>query len=125
VVGLSGDLGAGKSEFARATIRARAGLDLDVPSPTFTLLQLYELPGLLLGHADLYRLASAGEVLALGLDEVTRQGALLVEWPERADDLLPAEPLMLSLAEGAAPDARILQVAAPASWTARLEALCP
>lgn len=83
VVALRGDLGAGKTALARAIIRALAGdRDLDVPSPTFTLVQTYEgrLPVL---HADLYRLGSPDEVEQLGLDD-TPSGVVLVEWPEIA-----------------------------------------
>jgi tRNA threonylcarbamoyl adenosine modification protein YjeE len=97
VVALEGDLGAGKTELARAVIRSLAGADIPVPSPTFTLLQAYELPGLTVTHADLYRLSDPSEVLELGLDEAWEQGAVLVEWPERAGDLLPAERLTLHL----------------------------
>ena len=89
VVLLEGDLGAGKSELARAVIRSLAGAEIAVPSPTFTLVQTYELPGLEVSHADLYRLADDGEVAELGLDECWQRGALLVEWPERAPWLWP------------------------------------
>ncbi|HXW50264.1 MAG TPA: tRNA (adenosine(37)-N6)-threonylcarbamoyltransferase complex ATPase subunit type 1 TsaE, partial [Xanthobacteraceae bacterium] len=70
LVTLSGDLGAGKTTFARALIRALAGDDnIDVPSPTFTLVQLYELPRFSLVHADLYRISSATELAELGFDD--------------------------------------------------------
>ncbi len=94
---LEGDLGAGKSELARAVIRARAGAEIEVPSPTFTLLQVYDLPGLAVGHADLYRLAGPGEVHELGLEDCWAGGALLVEWPGRAPGAWPAERLQVEL----------------------------
>jgi tRNA threonylcarbamoyl adenosine modification protein YjeE len=99
VLALEGDLGAGKTELARAVIRARAGADIPVPSPTFTLLQVYDLPGLTLTHADLYRLGGGdpAELAELGLEETWETGALLVEWPERALDLLPTDRLSLRL----------------------------
>lgn len=97
VVLLVGDLGAGKSELARAVIRARAGEAITVPSPTFTLLQTYVFPGLEIGHADLYRLSDPREAEELGLEECWQRGALLVEWPERAPDLWPAERLLVRL----------------------------
>jgi tRNA threonylcarbamoyl adenosine modification protein YjeE len=125
VVGLSGDLGAGKSELARGLIRARAGAAIEVPSPTFTLLQLYELPDLLIGHADLYRLGDPDEIVTLGLDEVLQRGALVVEWPERAHGALPGDPLMLMLTETDRPDARLLMIEAGPSWQDRLQALLP
>jgi tRNA threonylcarbamoyl adenosine modification protein YjeE len=99
VVLLEGDLGAGKSEFARAVIRTVAGAAITVPSPTFTLLQVYALPALEVAHADLYRLAEESEAQELGLEECWRHGALLVEWPERAPSLWPAERLELQLAQ--------------------------
>lgn len=102
VVLLQGDLGAGKSEFARAVIRALAGERITVPSPTFTLLQTYDLSSLQIGHADLYRIAEQSEVAEIGLEECWRNGALLVEWPERAPWLWPTESLTIELS--AAPD---------------------
>lgn len=125
VVALEGDLGAGKTELARAVVRARAGAEIAVPSPTFTLLQVYELPGLTLTHADLYRLGGGGdpdEARELGLEEAWESGALLVEWPERALDLLPRDRLTLRLrhlADGGAgggAEARGLEIVAAGRW---------
>jgi tRNA threonylcarbamoyl adenosine modification protein YjeE len=97
VVLLTGDLGAGKSELARAVIRGLAGTDIAVPSPTFTLLQSYELPGLEVTHSDLYRIGDASEIDELGLEECWQRGAVLVEWPDRAPWLWPAERLTVTL----------------------------
>jgi tRNA threonylcarbamoyl adenosine modification protein YjeE len=118
VVALEGDLGAGKTELARAVIRSLAGADIPVPSPTFTLLQAYELPGLTVTHADLYRLSDPSEVLELGLDEAWEQGAVLVEWPERAGDLLPAERLTLHLRHvpEAGAEARDIEIEGGERW---------
>jgi N-acetylmuramate 1-kinase len=88
---LEGDLGAGKSTFARAVIRA--ALDdpaADVPSPTFSLVQSYPTPRLEITHADLYRLSEPSEVDELGLVEACHSGAVLVEWPERGRGPGPA-----------------------------------
>ena len=82
---LDGPIGAGKTHFARALIKARlaaVGRDEDVPSPTFTLIQTYA-ADVELWHADLYRLGDSGEVSELGLDEAFETAICLVEWPDR------------------------------------------
>lgn len=95
---LSGDLGAGKSSLARAILRAIADdEELEVPSPTFTLVQSYDLR-LPVSHFDLYRLGHPGELTELGFDEALENGICLVEWPEMADGELPAERITLRLA---------------------------
>ena len=84
---LEGDLGAGKSTFARAFIRALAprGAEFDIPSPTFTLVQTYTETRIPVAHADLYRTNSASELGELGLDELIQDHVVVVEWPERLD----------------------------------------
>jgi tRNA threonylcarbamoyl adenosine modification protein YjeE len=94
---LSGDLGAGKSTLARALLRALADDDeLEVPSPTFTLVQAYDLR-IAAAHFDLYRLADGSELDELGFDEALANGICLVEWPEMADGLLPANTIRMQL----------------------------
>jgi N-acetylmuramate 1-kinase len=96
VVALSGGLGAGKTSFARALIRHLAGdAALEVPSPTFTLVQAYALPRLAVVHADFYRVADASELAELGLDDA--DALTLVEWPERALDFLRPDRLDIVL----------------------------
>ncbi len=98
VVALWGDLGAGKTTLARALIRAVADApDLEVPSPTFTLVQTYATPRLTVAHFDLYRL-SGDELEEIGFADAAIDGAVLVEWPDRAGDRLPRERLDVSLA---------------------------
>lgn len=97
-----GDLGAGKSTLARALIRCMAdNMDLDVPSPTFTLVQTYQMR-IALAHFDLYRIADPQELIELGLDEALAEGAVLMEWPDRAGDDLPVDAIHIRLSEEAA-----------------------
>lgn len=98
VITLSGDLGAGKTAAARALIRYLAGDDaLEVPSPTFTLVQGYELPSYPLVHADLYRVNDPGELEEIGLSPLPDGTVALIEWPERAPGVLPADRIDIAL----------------------------
>jgi tRNA threonylcarbamoyladenosine biosynthesis protein TsaE len=114
LVALAGDLGAGKTELARGILTA-LGLTGPMPSPTFTLVQVYEAPRLVVHHYDLYRLEDPRELAELGLDEALEQGAVLVEWPDRAGGLLPEDALIVSLTM---PDAqcRRAELTGPARW---------
>ncbi|MBB3897667.1 tRNA (adenosine(37)-N6)-threonylcarbamoyltransferase complex ATPase subunit type 1 TsaE [Roseococcus suduntuyensis] len=98
VILLRGPLGAGKSALARAFLRAASGdAALEVPSPTFTLVQSYPLPGgITAHHYDLYRLDGPGGLMELGWDEA-REGIVLVEWPERLGALAPETALEVTL----------------------------
>lgn len=115
---LAGPLGAGKSTFARAFLRAASGdPGLEVPSPTFTLVQGYELPVGPAFHFDLWRLEGPADLAELGWDEA-REGIVLVEWPDRLGALRPADALTIALEPGAAEDSRIATLI---GWPGRLE----
>jgi tRNA threonylcarbamoyl adenosine modification protein YjeE len=118
MLALHGDLGAGKTSFARALLQ-RLGVVGDVPSPTFTLVQTYEASGLLVSHFDLYRLKSPDELDELGWDDALADGVALVEWPERATGRLPEDRLALTFI--LAPDGtRRCVVEKNGSWATRL-----
>ena len=112
-VALWGGLGAGKTTLARDILRA-LGVTEDVPSPTFTLVQSYETPRLAVAHYDLYRLKAARELEELSFREALEDGAVLVEWPERAPDYLPVDALHLRLSlEG---ETRRVKITGPQRW---------
>lgn len=117
VVSLSGPLGVGKTSLVRALLRA-AGHEGEVPSPTFAIVQPYDDLPLPVWHADLYRIEEPEELEEIGLETILSDGALLVEWPERAGAAAWPQALRLSLdfAEGGA---RSLTWQVPAAWEGR------
>ncbi len=124
---LKGDLGCGKTSFARALIRALPGPsgesrhEEEVPSPTFTLVQIYERAPAEVWHFDLYRLSAAAEVYELGWEEALGEAILLIEWPERLAQLTPKGALQLSL-DWQEPG-RLARFEGDRDWAARLAAL--
>lgn len=119
VVALYGDLGAGKTTFARGLLAA-LGLEEEAPSPSFAIVQAYAPPELWLpvAHVDLYRIDDPLEAEELGLDDMLADGALLIEWPERLGAALWAEALRLVFT--ATPDgARRLTWTVPPAWETR------
>ena len=119
VIALEGTLGTGKTSFARAFVRA-LGVEDEVPSPTFTLVQIYDTARGAVWHFDLYRLARPEDAYELGIEEAMGDGISLIEWPERLGALLPRERLDIALAMGATPQSRRATLRAAPSWTARL-----
>ena len=133
VVFLIGDLGAGKTAFARGLIKAlpAAGGEAsdpgedaeEVPSPSFTLVQVYDRRPAPIWHVDLYRVERPEEVEELGLDEAAGQAITLIEWPDRLGRRLPADRLEVRLSYGKAADARSVVLAGYGSWHRRLAAV--
>jgi tRNA threonylcarbamoyladenosine biosynthesis protein TsaE len=143
VIALVGELGSGKTAFARAFINAlprpeaapertrehaqeRAQEPVEpeeVPSPTFTLLQTYERAPAPVWHFDLYRLARPDEVYELGFEEALGDGILVIEWPERLGPLLPAERLELRFDFAGRAEARRVSLTGTGSWDRRLRDL--
>ncbi|MCL4155780.1 UNVERIFIED_CONTAM: hypothetical protein GTU68_043316 [Idotea baltica] len=121
---LEGPVGAGKSFFARSAIQAlmaQIGGIEDVPSPTFTLVQTYELGPLDVWHADLYRLTTPDELIELGLELAFDTALCLIEWPDRLGDLRPHGALDLVLTpDSLYPDQRRVQISGPADIITRL-----
>lgn len=117
IVALSGDLGAGKTSFARGVIAA-LGWGGEVPSPTYTLVQNYEPPDVRVPvwHVDLYRLGGPDDADALGIFET--EAALLIEWPERLGGRLPRESLRLTIS-GSGDGPRLLTWDVPPAWEGR------
>ncbi len=117
---LSGDLGMGKTTLARAIIQALADDDaLEVPSPTFTLVQPYPAGRVPVQHFDLYRIASPDELEELGFSEALADGVVLVEWPERAEEALPRDTVRIVLSEHG--EGRRAEISGPDAFIARLE----
>ena len=96
-VALRGDLGAGKTSFSRSLIRSLGQDDQDVPSPTFTLVQFYELPKFTLWHFDLYRIKHPEEIYELGWEDACHEGVVLTEWPENLGNLIPEDRIEIEI----------------------------
>jgi hypothetical protein len=121
---LSGDLGAGKTTFARALIRHLAGDEtMVVPSPTFTLMQIYELPRFPVVHADFYRIEGPGELSELGFDDLPKDSVVLLEWPDRAAGFLPPDrfDVTFTLAPQLGPEQRNVRLTGHGACAPRAE----
>jgi tRNA threonylcarbamoyladenosine biosynthesis protein TsaE len=118
---LWGTLGAGKTVFARAFIRALGDGEEEVPSPTFTLVQAYETRVGTIHHFDMFRLLSPDEAYELGIEEAFADGISLIEWPDKIGGLLPFERLDVELAIGETEGTRTAQLAGSPAWNARLK----
>jgi tRNA threonylcarbamoyladenosine biosynthesis protein TsaE len=122
-IALWGDLGSGKTVFARGFIRALTD-ETEVPSPTFSLVQTYDAPEFTVSHFDFYRLDDRWEILELGFNDALIDGVALIEWPERLGDLLPDDRLDVRLR--LEKDGRHLARLEPhGDWVARLATDAP
>lgn len=122
-VTLAGDLGAGKTTFARALIRQLLhDPALEAPSPTFTIMQIYEGEALRILHADFYRIDDAAELTGLGWEEAAEDAIVLVEWAERAPEALPKDRLdiRLSFTDAASPAVRRVTISGYGAFAPRL-----
>lgn len=124
VIALRGELGAGKTVFARAFVRALSGgpggRRRQVPSPTFTLAQSYDCDANTVHHFDLFRLSRPEEAWELGIEDAFADGISLVEWPERLGAELPESRLEVAFFFAADPNARTVRITARDHWRARL-----
>ncbi len=120
---LSGPIGAGKSHFARALIRALTTPEQEVPSPTFTLVQDYTTPRGPLWHMDLYRLGAVDELVELGVEDALGAAICVVEWPERLGGMAPADHVALALDPAADSDARTARLSGWGMGWSRLRQL--
>lgn len=118
---LTGDVGAGKTHFARSLIQSLLTTPEDVPSPTFTLVQTYDTSAGAIWHADLYRLTSTFEIEELGLSDAFQDAICLVEWPDRLGELKPDGALEITL-ETTGEDSRVLTATwEDDKWVAKLK----
>ena len=125
VILMHGTLGMGKSAFCRAYIRALANNPQEeVPSPTFTLVQIYDLEPVPVWHFDLYRLSDPEEVHELDIEDAFSEAVSLIEWPDRLEYLTPENRLDIHIEPGPNPDARLIRLAPQGeSWQQRIAAL--
>lgn len=126
---LEGPIGAGKTHFARAAIKARlraANRDEDVPSPTFTLVQTYDDGDTEIWHADLYRLTGQGDIAELGLEEAFRDAIVFVEWPDRLGENQPTGALRLAFSDGPTEASRhLVLTSSDPDWRDRIAPVLP
>jgi len=121
---LQGKIGAGKSHFARALIKARlaaANIFEDVPSPTYTLVQTYDDGITEIWHSDLYRLSDTNELVELGLEHAFENAICLVEWPDRLGSLQPTDRLDIELKAKGETERTFIFRPHGLSWTTRID----
>ncbi|KAF0223210.1 MAG: ATP-binding [Rhodospirillaceae bacterium] len=125
VIMLHGTLGMGKSTLARAFIQTLTSADEEVPSPTFTLVQMYEGTGGDIWHFDLYRLDKSEDAFELGIEDAFADGISLIEWPDRLGRLAPRRRLEIHLHLGQCATARRAELISYDQWNDRLGDIDP
>ena len=120
VLALSGELGAGKTTFSRSVIQALLGA-VEVPSPTYTLVQTYECSDFDLWHCDLYRLEAPSDVMELGLVDMEEEIVSLIEWPDKMGNYL--SPQALNVYIGFHDTGRNISLSGSTEWAERLKKL--
>jgi tRNA threonylcarbamoyladenosine biosynthesis protein TsaE len=120
MVALKGNLGMGKTVFARAFVRALTSDDEEVPSPTFTLVQVYDTATDPIYHFDLYRLQNPDEILELGFEDALHDGIVLVEWPDRLGLYMPQDRLDVEILQGPSEGSRRVLLTGHGFWQARM-----
>ena len=123
LIALKGELGVGKTTFARALILALGVTDTEIPSPTYTLAQGYRGRAFEIWHFDLYRLRSAEDALELGIDEARSDSLVLIEWPQRLGPALASDRLEIAFEYALGEDARRVVFGAANGWSDRLSEL--
>ena len=127
IIALSGPLGAGKSALARSIILSANPNETEVPSPTFSLVQTYELADKTpLWHLDLYRIESPEDAMQLGLDDAFVDAVCLIEWPDRIKKFLPKSALLINIYVAHNDDSngiRFVDITAPPHWSDRLQVI--
>jgi tRNA threonylcarbamoyladenosine biosynthesis protein TsaE len=123
IIALEGPLGSGKTVLARGFIQALCGKNTVVPSPTFTLVQIYDTPRFPLWHCDLYRLQDEDDVLEIGLEEAFADAVTLIEWPDRLGRWLPHRHLSVAFAGEDRDESRRIVLDGDLDWRERLEGL--
>lgn len=118
-IAMAGTLGVGKTTFARSLIQTLLPGE-EVPSPTFTLVQTYDAPKFRITHADLYRVKSRRELRELGFDEALEEGVLIIEWPDRMSQLLPADRLDMIIEVDDGVEERRAKIIGRGNWAQRM-----
>jgi tRNA threonylcarbamoyladenosine biosynthesis protein TsaE len=117
IITLSGNLGAGKTSFAQYFIKALSDAEIEVTSPTFNLLHVYQLKVIEIWHFDLYRLKNGDEIYELGIEDAFLNGVSLIEWPEIIQSILPKDRLDLRIDFSSNKDERIITWKGSSRWT--------